>query len=86
MCLGNAAAHDSQLSEPLAFKDAQLVAASEEFDNLDADEDGIMEAEELREFCALERSRFGKFSFLWGIVGGCSNSACSVLSAVCSLL
>ena len=28
-----------------------LLAASEEFDNLDADEDGIMEAEELREFC-----------------------------------
>ncbi|CAE7264306.1 CML13 [Symbiodinium pilosum] len=33
------------------LRDAQLVAASEEFDNLDADEDGIMEAEELREFC-----------------------------------
>lgn len=33
------------------LRDAMLMAASEEFDNVDADEDGIVEAEELREFC-----------------------------------
>ena len=33
-------------------EDAMLLTASEEFDNVDADEDGIVEAEELREFCS----------------------------------
>eukprot|EP00435_Cladocopium_sp_Y103_P074648 s963_g50.t1 len=33
------------------LKDMMLTAAAEEFDSLDADEDGLIEGEELREFC-----------------------------------
>lgn len=33
------------------LKDMMLTAAAEEFGNLDADEDGLIEGEELREFC-----------------------------------
>ncbi|CAE7253457.1 CML13 [Symbiodinium natans] len=33
------------------LRDAMLTAGAEEFDNLDADEDGIVEANELRELC-----------------------------------
>ena len=37
---------------PQFTEDAMLTAGAEEFDNLDADEDGIVEANELRELCA----------------------------------
>jgi len=33
------------------IRDMMLLAASEEFDNVDQDEDGVIEGEELREFC-----------------------------------